>query len=516
MGGYVPSTEVLASGIGTLGALFHARAAVDPDRLAVVDGDRSLTYSELEDRTNRLANAFISGGLQIGDRVGLLATNRQEYVEVEIAAAKAGVIVACLNWRLADRELHHCVTLVEPKLLIVEPNRVETIERIGLTAIDRIALGGDYEFLLATADPSYPDLTFDPEAGLLILYTSGTTGLPKGALVSHRAMVARGMAFSSEFGVPVGDNFLAWAPMFHMVSTDKQLATLLRGGTVHVVDGYQPDRIIDFLEEHETHWLPLIPGMVGQFAKALEERGGTIKGVAMCGAMADLVPREDIAAVTTALGAPYVNTFGATETGLPPASSSMIPIGVAPIDLRKRQSAFCDLRLVDPDDNEVAVGTPGEVALRGPTLFSGYWNAAETNAEDFRGGWFHMGDVLRRNTDGTLDYVDRVKYMIKSGGENIYPAEIEAVLLEDDRLEQCVVVKRSDDTWGEVPVAFVVSREPVSEDDLLERCRAGLSSYKRPKAFFFLTDDELPRSTTGKIQRHLLEDRLSEVSPSTP
>lgn len=508
MSTYTPSADVATSRIGTIGTLFHSRAAVDTDRTAVRDGSRSLTYAELEERTNRLANVFLDHGLGVGDRVALLSTNRQEYIETELAAAKAGVILACLNWRLGDRELRHCVTLVEPGMLIIEPDRVETIDRLDLPAIETIVIGEEYESRLAQASPEYPDLTIDPESGLIILYTSGTTGLPKGALISHRAMVARGMAFSSEFGVPIGDNFLAWAPMFHMVSTDKLLATLLRGGTVHIIDGYQPDPMIDFLESHETHWLPLIPGMVGQFATALAERNAVVKGVAMCGAMADLVPREDIAAVTTALDAPYVNSFGATETGLPPATSSMIPVGVAPTDLRKRQSAFCELRLVDPDDNEVPVGTPGEVALRGPTLFSGYWNAEETNAKDFRNGWFHMGDVLRRNEDGTLDYVDRVKYMIKSGGENIYPAEIELVLLSDDRLEQAVVVKRPDATWGEVPVAFVVAREPVSAGELLDRCQAELSSYKRPKEFFFIDDDELPRSTTGKIQRHVLEDRL--------
>ncbi len=509
MGAYTPPDTVLAAGIGTIGALFHARAAADPDRIAVRDGARALTYADLEDRTNRLANHLLSSGFSPGDRVALLATNCQEYVEVELAAAKAGVIVACLNWRLGARELRHCITLVEPNALIVLPDLIDAVDRLDLPGLERIVIGGEYEERLAAADPSYPDLTIDPEAGLVILYTSGTTGLPKGALISHRAMVARGMAFASEFGVPVGDHFLSWAPMFHMVSTDKQLATLLRGGTVHVVNGYEPDAIIDFLTEYETHWLPLIPGMVGPFAEALRDRNARVKGVAMCGAMADLVPREDIAAATSALGAPYVNTFGATETGLPPASSSVIPVGVAPTDLRKRQSAFCDLRLVDPDDIDVPVGTPGEVALRGPTLFSGYWNADETNARDFRNGWFHMGDVMRRNLDGTLDYVDRVKYMIKSGGENIYPAEIESVLLKDERLAEVVVVKRRDPTWGEVPVAFVVAREPVDEAELLERCRRDLSSYKRPKAFLFITDDDLPRSTTGKIQRHLLEERLT-------
>ena len=136
-------------------------------------------------------------------------------------------------------------------------------------------------------------------------------------------------------------------------------------------------------------------------------------------------------------------------------TDSLIPSALA-----KRQSAFCDIRLVDTDDNEVPIGTPGEVAMRGPTLFSGYWNADETNEKDFRNGWFHMGDVLRRNADGTLDYVDRVKYMIKSGGENIYPAEIEQVMLADERVQEAVVVRRPDRKWSEVPVAFVVPADP--------------------------------------------------------
>jgi fatty-acyl-CoA synthase len=185
---------------------------------------------------------------------------------------------------------------------------------------------------------------------------------------------------------------------------------------------------------------------------------------------------------------------------------------VAPANLSKRQSAFCELRLVDPEDNEVPVGTPGEVALRGATLFSGYWNADETNAEDFRNGWFHMGDVLRRNEDGTLDYVDRVKYMIKSGGENIYPAEIEQVMLADARVHEAVVVRRTDRKWSEVPVAFVVPADTaLTADDLMALCRENLSSYKRPKDIFFVAEEELPRSTTGKVQRHELEARL----PST-
>ena len=509
MPAYIPPSNVLSARHASVGALFHARVPANPTQRAVVDGERVLSYAELEDRSNRLANALRAMGLAPGDRVALLARNRLEYLEIELAAAKAGVILAALNWRLAARELTHCINLVEPKLLLAESDFGQQLGRLEIPELPRIELGAAYEAILDGAAPDYPDLDIDPESGLVILYTSGTTGLPKGALISHRAMVARATCMAAEMQMPIGDNFCAWAPFYHMASTDTALAMLLRGGTVHVVDGYDPDRLIEVLERETMRWFILMPGMVGDFAAILRERAVKVKGVGCCGAMADLVPREDIAAASSALGAPYLNTFGATETGLPPATSSLIPIGVAPDSLSKRQSAFCELRLVDPDDNEVPVGAPGEVALRGPTLFSGYWNAHETNAHDFRNGWFHMGDVLRRNADGTLDYVDRVKYMIKSGGENIYPAEIEQVILSDTRVREAIVVRRRDRRWGEVPVAFVVPVDAApAADEILQRCRDNLSSYKRPKDIVFVRDDELPRSTTGKIQRHELEARL--------
>ncbi|HWO13413.1 MAG TPA: fatty acid--CoA ligase family protein, partial [Polyangiaceae bacterium] len=233
------------------------------------------------------------------------------------------------------------------------------------------------------------------------------------------------------------------------------------------------------------------------------------KGVKLCGVMADLVPPADIARITRLLEAPYANTFGATETGCPPCSSNRIPVGVSPTRLSKQQSPFCEVRLVDPEDREVPLGAPGELCIRGPTLFSGYYCAPETNAQDFRGGWFHMGDVFVRNADGSLDFVDRVKYLIKSGGENIYPAEIERVLLADERVVDAAVVRRPDPKWGEVPVAFVARHTPQLEAaDLYRRCRGELAGYKQPKDIIFIQPHEFPRSASGKIQRHELEKRL--------
>jgi fatty-acyl-CoA synthase len=257
-----------------------------------------------------------------------------------------------------------------------------------------------------------------------------------------------------------------------------------------------------------------MPGMVAGFADELEARGVRPAGVKLCGVMADLVPRAEIARITRLLGAPYANTFGATETGCPPCSSNLIPVGVVPERLSKEVSPYCEVRLVDEGDRDVPDGTPGELAMRGPTLFSGYFRAGEANANDFRGGWFHMGDVFVRNADGTLDFVDRVKYLIKTGGENVYPAEIERVLLADPRVLDAAVVRRKDDRWGEVPVAFVARKdETLAAADLLARCRAELAGYKQPKDVVFLALDAFPRSASGKVQRHELEKRLETTSP---
>ena len=300
----------------------------------------------------------------------ILANNCSEYIEAKLAAAKSGVILAAQNWRLGDRELTHCISLVAPKLIIASPQFYKNITRLALEDLPSIIIGDDYEARLSQVDSRYPDLTIDPESGLFILYTSGTTGLPKGALISHRAIVARSLMFSVETGVPRDNYFAAWTPLSHMVASDQAMGELIRGGTVHVVDGFQPDKLIPIIETQKMHWFTLVPGMVGAFVEECKKRNVKPKGISYIGAMADLVPRNELAEATTFFNAPYWNTFGATETGIAPASGSYVAIGEAPLSLPKRQTAFCDLRLVDSEGNDVADGHPGEVSLKGPSLFS--------------------------------------------------------------------------------------------------------------------------------------------------
>ena len=503
-----PVTQAICRA-GQLGVteLFLARARATPGALAVLEDGREVTYAALAARVERLAAGLQARGVRRGARIAILSENRAEYVEAMLAAGRIGAILACQNWRLAAPELSHCLTLVAPVLTIVSPRHAAA-----LAALDPqppgavLALGAPYEALIAAA-PAQPAATaFDPEDGLLILYTSGTTGLPKGALISHRALLARMAAARLDLGIASTDGFCAWAPMFHMASADHLLAALMSGGPVIVIDGMQPAAIAAACARFPIGWLVLIPGAIAPLIAEPRAHPIEPRPIRAMGAMADLVPTHQLAEITALLRGPYLNSFGATETGLPPASAGMIPPGTVPTSFTKRQSSLCDLRLVDDAGNEVPDGETGEMAIRGPTVFSGYWEAVETNRRDFQNGFFRMGDLFRRTPDGGFDFVDRAKYMIKSGGENIYPAEIERVLLADPRVAEAVVVRTSDPRWGEAPCAFVVRRDPaLSAEDVEALCRARLASYKRPRLVRFVAMEDLPRSTTGKIQRHALE-----------
>ena len=501
----------------SLSGLFDAQVARHPQRAALQCGASSWTYLELGERVQRLAAGLAALGLQAGDRIAILAENRAEYVELELAVARLGVVLACQNWRQSDDELAYCIQLVTPKLLVFSARQAEVVGRIqhGVPQVLNIDTGwaGLMDKPVDTPAPAQTTPDIDPECGLVILYTSGTTGLPKGALISQRAMLARSMITRIDSAVQPGDAFIAWAPLFHMVSTDSVYGTLTSGGKVIVMDGLDVQQLVQITAQEFIGHLTLMPGMVDRVIDELDRTGLTPKGARSIGCMADLVPAAQIARITTLYRAPFRNSFGSTETGSPPASKGSIAVGVLPQQLSKAQNSFCQIKLVDEDDVEVADGQPGELAFRGPSLFSGYWANDKANAEDFRGGWFHMGDVFVRNTDGTLDFVDRRKYLIKSGGENIYPAEIERVLLADARVLEAVVVRRPDARWGEVPVVFVASADStMTADDVVAACSGKIARYKLPKDVVFIGLDDFPRSTTGKVKRHELEALLPKVS----
>ena len=495
----------------SLGTLISEQARKTPNQIALKDCERTFSYHEVDKRTWQFSQFLLDQGLQRGDRVAVLSENSTEYIELLVAGAKIGAIIACQNWRLAEPELTYCISLVSPKILFTSARYAEKVQQLKLPVRTYI-LDEAFSERCALYSCAAPKDQTTPEDGVVILYTSGTTGLPKGALISHRAQIARAQIQMIDLPAAPEDVFVAWAPLFHMVSTDTVFKTLMIGGTVHVTDGFNAEELAQIIANEPLGRLTLMPGMITPLIEAVRKNGSRVRDIKWIGAMADLVPLDQIAEVTKLLNAPYLNTFGATETGFAPASAGAISVGEIAQSLDKRQSALCKVKLVDDQDREVPDGEPGELAIRSPALFSGYWNNPETNAQDFRGGWFHMGDMFRRNPDGTLSFVDRRKYLIKSGGENIYPAELERIILSDPRVIETAVVRQKNAEWGEVPIAFIARKEDSLDIAAVEDLFVGkIARFKRPKDIFFIVEADFPRSTTGKIMRHLLEDRLKKT-----
>lgn len=509
----------------TLGDQLRKTARMNPDRLAVDDGSVTLTYAELDERSDRLANALRDRGYVPGEStVAVLSENRGETVTLAYACAKLGCLLATLNWRLEREELVHCADLVTADVLFVSDRFTEQADWVvadGESTPEVVGYGGDgdgaYDTLVAggTATDPLPDGRVDPEQGFAVLNTSGTTGLPKGVVVSHRAILSRVVQITIDYGLERGDNYPAWGPMFHPAGVTWIGLTAVHCGTFHPIDGFDPERITDVVlgSDRPISWLFLVPGVVERLADHVEERGlapEAFPEIRTMGALPDMIEPERIKRITELFDAPFQNTYGAAEDGHA-ASGSKIPVGVAPDEevLRKHETSLIDVKFIDECWNETD-DEEAEMALRGPSLCSGYIANPEANGEDFRNGWFRTGDVFERHEDGTYTFVSRRKYLIKPGGENVYPAELEEILVAHDAVEEVVVVRTDDPDWGEVPRAVVGVRDVENPDELraelLALVEAELARYKLPHYIKFVDAERFGRSATGKIVRAEIEE----------
>ena len=487
----------------TIFGLIETRASADPGAIALDDGAVELSYADLVDRVGQIAAGLAALGVARGDRVAILSENSMRYTLLQLACARIGAIAACQNWRLSVEELKHCVSLVEPKLLFFSERYREVAGQIApecpAMSMADIPLADPLPATAQTDDP------------WLIIYTSGTTGLPKAAVISQRAEIARMCTLRLDLGLEKSDGFIAWAPMFHMGGTEHTMATLMAGGRAFIIDGYDPQRIADILAQHAIGWLLLVPSTIMPLVDVIRAGETAPRLIKAVGCMADLCPEVEVAAAIETLGAPFLNSFGATETGLGPLSGNLVRTRSDTSDLSKDLSSLYELRIADESGAPCGHGIVGEALVRGPCLFDGYWNADAANAEAFRDDWFRMGDLFSQRPDGRFEYAGRSKYLIKSGGENIYPAEIERVLLSDPRVEQAVVVRQPDERWGEVPVAILVA-SGMTEDEARTMLEARLARYKLPRRYIFVKERDLGLNVSGKADRTALENRLEELA----
>lgn len=515
---------IRASRSFTLFDQLRKTARMYPDRVAVSEPARTLTYRELDERSNRLANGLRERGVKPEtSTVAVLSENRGETVVLAYACAKLGCLLGTLNWRLERQELVHCSNLITPDILVAsgrfrEKSNWILDDGVGEPTLCEYDGGGDVAFSdlidAGVADDPYPESHVHPEQGFAVLNTSGTTGLPKGVVVSHRAILRRIVQVTIDYGLERGDNYPAWGPMFHPAGITWMGVTAAVGGTFYPIDGFSPERIVDVLlaSDRPISWLFLVPGVVDRLVSHVERRNlvpGNVPTIRTMGALPDMIDPETIRRVTEAFDAPFQNTYGAAENGHV-ASGDKIPVGVAPDedDLAKHESPFVAVKMIDDRWNRVA-DREAEMAVRGPSLTSGYIRNEEANRENFDQGWFRTGDIFAVHDDGTYSFVSRRKYLIKPGGENVYPAELEEVIAAHEAVKEVVVVRADDDEWGEVPRA-VVAAETADADqlrgELMERLDAELARYKLPHYIKVVDPSWFDRSATGKIVRTDVEE----------
>ncbi|ODV09938.1 MAG: long-chain fatty acid--CoA ligase [Rubrivivax sp. SCN 70-15] len=514
----------------TLSDVVATHARLQPGKVAVRDSRRALTYAQWDERASRLANAFIEGlGLQRGDRVAVLAYNRLEWLEIYAGLARAGLVAVPINFRLLGPEIAYIVGHCEARALIVQSelrDRVEAVAgEIAVDAARRVELtaGADarasvgwrgYEALLAAASAAPPEVAVGDADLFALMYTSGTTGLPKGAMRSHGGNALIALVTALEFGLTRGDTGLLVMPLCHANSLYFGLTFAHLGATIVVDDRahFDPEALLATLARERVTFTSLVPTHY----------------IMMLGLSTDVKARHDTRAVDKLLissaparrdtklailehfaGCRLFELYGSTEAGwvsiLRP-DEQLEHLG----SVGREWVGSGPVRLLDPDGREVPDGEVGELYSRTPWVFDGYWKNPEKTAEAFRGAWCSVGDLARRDAQGYLHLVDRKSNMIISGGENIYPSEVEAVLATHPAVKDVAVVGLPDATWGEAVHAVVVLHDgrDASQTELIDWCRARLAGYKRPRAVSFVCEHELPRTATGKVQHRVLRQRM--------
>jgi acyl-CoA synthetase (AMP-forming)/AMP-acid ligase II len=348
-----------------IGSLFEAASRLYAGRVAIEDGDLVRSYRTLDERVNQTAHALAALDPQGARRFAILSENRAEFIEAQLAVAKLGGVIACQNWRLTPSELQGTLDLIAPAVILTSPRHQAKLAAIaGAAAV--MVFGAAWERRIAACDTMPPAVDASPEAPWLVLYTGGSTGLPKGAVISHRAEIARAMLVECDLGLRPGDDNLAWPAMFHMGGTEGALHALLTGGRVFIEDGFDAGRFVARIARHRFGWVSIMPGTTAAIIAEMERSGARPVGIGGCGVMPDLVPAAELARVTELLGAPWMNTFGSTETGTPPLSGGRIRIGDTAPDLGKQPSPLTEIRLVDPAGRCVARPQPIQRLLGQP------------------------------------------------------------------------------------------------------------------------------------------------------
>ncbi|RCW39652.1 O-succinylbenzoate-CoA ligase [Halopolyspora algeriensis] len=493
-----------------IGYWLTRRAFLSGERPALVSGDRHVTYGEFDARVNALARGLADLGVRRFDRVGMLLLNSCEFMETLFACAKLGAICVPINVRLASSEVGYILADAGADVLVLH----EPLAAAGRAALDEpgvrvrhtllawgapVAGESAYEDVVAAGETRTLEMDVDASDVHAIMYTSGTTGRPKGAMLTHANTIANARnATMMGRGLREDDVTITAAPMFHIGGLGvHSLPFVYVGATNVVVPRFDPAEMLAMMAAQRVSVQFLVPAMWAALMRVPDFDSHDLSSLELAVSGGAPCPLPVIEFFQSK-GVPFQEGFGMTETA--PAVSMLDKDHVKEKSGSIGRPLFhVGARIVDEDDRDVAPGVVGELVLRGDNIFAGYWMLPEATAEAFRGGWFHTGDLGRVDEDGFITLVDRKKDMIISGGENVYPVEVEQVLARHPAVSEAAVIGLPDETWGE-SVAAVVSCEAGAETDaqeLIAFARERLAHFKCPRHVEFV--DELPRNATGKV-----------------
>jgi fatty-acyl-CoA synthase len=492
-----------------LADLIDRNAAFAPDKPAIHFGGATLSYAALAARIAAAARALKSQlGVGRGDRVAILSLNHPDYLVLLYACARLGAMLVPLNWRLALPEQVFILSDASVKVLVVEKGFEAVIPPLKRMRPDVRVVGLDFapsfNALLASGSGDGRNPHVDLSTPLLIVYTSGTTGRPKGAVLRQEALVWNAVMSQHMHDMTAADHVLTVLPLFHVGGLNIQTTPALQlGATVTLHPRFTPDATLDALTRDKPTLTVLVPATL---QAVIEHSRWSQSDIACLRALttgSTQVPQGLVDAFT-ARGIPVLQVYGSTETC--PVSVYTRINGDRRAGSTGLPGLVCEARVVDDGGNEVASGVAGEVVVRGPNVFFEYWGNAAATQEALRDGWYHSGDIGVRDADGHFFIHDRKKNMIISGGENIYPAEVERVLVAHPDVAEGAVIGRADPKWQEVPVAYVVRRAGGTIDArMLEtHLLAQLARFKVPREYVFV--DALPRNAMGKVQHFRLRE----------
>ncbi|MHA2304483.1 MAG: class I adenylate-forming enzyme family protein [Candidatus Hodarchaeales archaeon] len=519
-----------------LGEIIRTHKLKYPDKLAVKDMKRSLTYKEYHIRTNRLANGLFKRGLKKGDKIAVLANNCVEFMEIYAAAAKAGLVIVPLNFRLLPEDLYWIVRNAEVEMVLIEDKYYDiTIEswdliiKYGLDKLQHVVIGdlpvkdnwSYYEDIIMDGVDEYPSVVINPEDTWILLYTSGTTGKPKGVVRSHQSYTSFFLINATEFSFTPEDYGLVLMPLSHVNSTFYAFVFTYIGASVyiHLEYGFNPEEVLQIFDREKITFTSMIPthfNLILELPTDVKSKFDLSSFRSLLTSSAPATKEMKYGVMELFTGARLFEAYGSTEAGLVTILRPEDQFTKAG-SIGKECTGSDIIRLLDSETRSpVADGEIGELFSRSPMQLTDYYKLPEKFADCTYNGFISAGDMARRDEDGFYYLVDRKANMIITGGEHVFPSEVEKVLTGHSAVIECAVIGLQDYKWGEAVTAVcILSSGYKSSEDLAEElqvyCKNELASFKVPKQVLFIEYDDMPRTGSGKVVHRILRERYNSL-----